>query len=354
MLTSKITRRQAIGAISCFSQNLRADTLSSSETFEVGNGFNLHYFYKLGKSESFDPLQINFIADHGFKTIRIPFDYRFFVKSTIPLVVNVEALRPLIQLVELAIARGLSVILAVHRAPGYCVNPPAEPYDLWTDPSAQKDYYVLLRFIAKSFAHINSKSLAFNPINEPSGNVSLDSYKLILSLANEAIREFNINRQIFVDGMNWGNTQPSIDAGVNSFWSTRGYSPMAFTHHLAPWTKHSHAKWTPSWPSHDDSKPHNLNSLRYMFNSNWRNAIRSRQKTIVAEWGVFNKTPHASTISFMKDSLSVWDELGWASLLWELRGPFGVIDSKRDDVKYTKQGAFLVDKEMLTLLQSFI
>jgi hypothetical protein len=47
----------------------------------------------------------------------------------------------------------------------------------------------------------------------------------------------------------------------------------------------------------------------------------------VGEWGVLNKTPHEVTLAWMEDCLSLWKEAGWGFALWNLRGPFGVLEA---------------------------
>jgi endoglucanase len=73
----------------------------------------------------------------------------------------------------------------------------------------------------------------------------------------------------------------------------------------------------------------------------------------VGEWGVFNKTPHATTLAWMEDSLSLWKEARWGFSLWNLRGQFGVLDSVREDVTYEDCKGHKLDRRMLELLKRY-
>jgi aryl-phospho-beta-D-glucosidase BglC (GH1 family) len=70
----------------------------------------------------------------------------------------------------------------------------------------------------------------------------------------------------------------------------------------------------------------------------------------VGEFGVFNRTPHDVSLAFMRDALESWyaARMGWA--LWNLRGPFGIVDSDRSDVRYENYQGHLIDRRMLELL----
>ena len=72
----------------------------------------------------------------------------------------------------------------------------------------------------------------------------------------------------------------------------------------------------------------------------------------MGEWGVFNRTPHAVTLAFMRDYLDLWREAGWGWALWNLRGGFGVLDSQREDVKYEDFRGHKLDREMLEVLRA--
>ena len=67
--------------------------------------------------------------------------------------------------------------------------------------------------------------------------------------------------------------------------------------------------------------------------------------------GCYNKTPHKIAMAWLEDVFSVFREQNWGWSLWNLHGDFGVLDSRRKDVKYENYKGFLLDREMLELLK---
>ncbi len=85
----------------------------------------------------------------------------------------------------------------------------------------------------------------------------------------------------------------------------------------------------------------------------WANLFRYGIGVICGEGGSYNKTPHHIVIKWFADVLDVLKELGIGIALWNLRGPFGIIDSGRDDVEYQDFYGHKLDKKLLDLLMKF-
>ncbi len=75
---------------------------------------------------------------------------------------------------------------------------------------------------------------------------------------------------------------------------------------------------------------------------------------IMAEWGCYNKTPHHVALAWMEDLLSLWKEVGWGHAMWNLKGDFGPLNSKRPDVKYENYKGHKLDRQMLELLKQYM
>jgi endoglucanase len=84
----------------------------------------------------------------------------------------------------------------------------------------------------------------------------------------------------------------------------------------------------------------------------WQPLTLSGVPVHVGEWGCFQATPHAVALAWMRDLLDLWQEVGWGWALWNLRGPFGVVDSGRADVAYESFRGHQLDRAMLDLLRS--
>jgi aryl-phospho-beta-D-glucosidase BglC (GH1 family) len=94
--------------------------------------------------------------------------------------------------------------------------------------------------------------------------------------------------------------------------------------------------------------------LRETYFRPWEQIIRSGGGVMVGEWGAYNKTPHDVVLRWMEDCLEIFKELdiGWA--LWNFNDSFGIINSRRTDVRYENYNRQRLDREMLNLLQKYL
>ena len=67
--------------------------------------------------------------------------------------------------------------------------------------------------------------------------------------------------------------------------------------------------------------------------------------------GCYNKTPHSIALSWLEDVFASLRQrnIGWA--LWNLRGDFGVLDSRRADMATVDCHGHQLDTALLALLQ---
>jgi len=72
---------------------------------------------------------------------------------------------------------------------------------------------------------------------------------------------------------------------------------------------------------------------------------------MVQEFGVYNQTPHTTTLAFLNDLIEFFNEqnVGWA--LWNLNGSFGILNSGRSDCTYEPYNGYLLDRQMFEILQ---
>jgi Cellulase (glycosyl hydrolase family 5) len=85
----------------------------------------------------------------------------------------------------------------------------------------------------------------------------------------------------------------------------------------------------------------------------WQQAQARGIGVMVGEWGAFNKTPHDVVLRWAEDCLANWKQAGWGWAMWNFRGPFGVLDSGRDDVAYEEFSGHKLDRKLLDLLQRY-
>ena len=104
-------------------------------------GFNLlELFSRDGpedrRSGTFREDDFRWIADWGFDFVRIPMDYQLWTEGDDVYQVKEATLEQIDRVVRLGERYGLHASLNFHAAPGYCINPKPEPFNLWQDEAA--------------------------------------------------------------------------------------------------------------------------------------------------------------------------------------------------------------------------
>ena len=165
-------------------------------------GFNLLEKFTLALNAPYVETDFDMIAGWGFDFVRLPADYRCWTEA------SGKYKEPILREIDQAIAAGrarhIHVNLCLHRAPGYCVNPPKETLDLWADDEsgveARKQFAAQWGMFAARYRDIPSSALSFDLVNEPA-NISPAAYARAVQAAVEAIRREDPQRLIIADGL---------------------------------------------------------------------------------------------------------------------------------------------------------
>ena len=98
-------------------------------------GFNLLENFMLPSGRKpFVEEDFRLIAKLGFNFVRLPMDYRFWIKDGNWEEFDEATLQEIDQAVQWGGQYGIHVSLNFHRAPGYTVAQPPEKTSLWNDP----------------------------------------------------------------------------------------------------------------------------------------------------------------------------------------------------------------------------
>jgi endoglucanase len=313
-------------------------------------GFNLLEKFTASRNAPYREEDFAMMAEWGFDFARLPTSYHCWSKPDNWLTIDEGPVRHIDQAIEFGKRYGIHVNLNFHRAPGYCVNPPEEPKDLWTDASALDACAYHWKYFAARYKGIPSTQLSFDLLNEPA-RTEEPNYVRVAKHLIEAIRSADPARLIVADGHKWGNDPVHGLADMNVAQSTRGYQPMHISHFKASWIQGSD-KWpTPTWPLVLKDQTWDKERLRRERIEPWKALEKKGVGVHVGEWGAFTSTPHDVALAWMKDNLDLWKEAGWGWALWNLRGGFGLLDTRRADVKYETYKGHQLDRKMLELLR---
>jgi endoglucanase len=333
----------------------RALPLASASSLPRWRGFNLVEKFTIDRPDrntAFRESDFDLLARWGFNFVRLPMDYRTWTDED-----SVYRLRePVLAEIDQALAwgreYGLHVSINFHRAPGYCVNRPLEPTDLWTDEPTQEACAFQWAAFAERYRGVPNERLSFNLLNEPM-NVDEATHNPVIERLVGAIREHDPRRLIIADGLDLGWTPVRGLAPLGIAQSMHAYDPWRVSHYRAPWFPDS-ATWPePTWPLATGSGIRDRDVLRRERIALWQQLAQSGVGVHVGEFGTFNRTPHAVTLAWMEDFLRLFAEAGWGWCLWNLRGAYGPLDSDRQDVRYDTIDGHRLDRQMLELLRRY-
>ncbi|WP_256004056.1 glycoside hydrolase family 5 protein [Pedobacter deserti] len=341
----------SLAAFSLVGPNLIMGAQSATNKLPRWRGFNLLEKFNGDHNQPFKESDFRMMADWGFDFARLPMSYRCWSEPGDWFTMNEAVLKEIDEAIAYGTKYKIHVNLNLHRIPGYCVNPPAEPLNLWKDEKALEAAAFHWQTLAKRYKKIGSDKLSFDLINEPA-NVSEADYLKVITPIVETIRKEDPKRLIIIDGLQWG-TKPLFGAAkLNVGQSTRGYGPMQVSHYKASWVNMDWSK-TPTWPLVlGNNDRWDQNRLRQEF-APWKKLSDQGVGVHVGEWGAFSHTPHDTALAWMEDNLKIWKENGWGWSLWNLRGGFGILDSGRTDVAYEDYQGHKLDRKMLDLLQRY-
>lgn len=193
---------------------------------------NTEQFYQLYRANYVAEKDIRQIAEWGFNSIRLPFNYRMLSPEDQPGVYLEEGFVVIDSLIAWCKRYNLYVILDMHCAPGGQNAGNISDSDgtarLWTERANQDRTVDIWLKIAQRYAN-EEWILGYDLLNEtvlPSGHSNLELRNLYLRLC-QTIRQVDNNHIIFLEGSDWGNNfeslTPPILFGTNIAYSFHKY-----------------------------------------------------------------------------------------------------------------------------------
>jgi endoglucanase len=324
-------------------------------------GFNLLEAFTVRSDGNFLEDDFHWIAGWGFNFARLPACYTLWIENDDPYKLHEPMLEKIDRAVRLGQQYGIHVCLNFHRAPGYSVNRERkEPYNLWKDADALAAFCFHWESFAKRYRGLPSSQLSFNLVNEPANEdpaiMTRADHERVVRQAVAAIRAVDPNRLVIADGINYANTAlPELaDLGGEGLvaQSCRAYVPMNVSHYKARWV--GGENWpAPTWPGKmQDGENWDRRRLEKHYQP-WINLARQGMGVHCGEGGAFSYTPHNVVLAWLRDVLEILTSHNIGYALWNFRGPFGILDSGRQDVNYEDWHSHKLDRKLLELLQAF-
>lgn len=320
-------------------------------------GFNLTNMFLFNGAIPFEEEDFKWISDWGFNFVRIPLSYRLWIYDGDVYKIKEEFFETIDKLIEWGEKYNVHVCLNFHRAPGYCVNNEfIEKFNLWKDKEALEAFCYHWEFFTRRYKGVSSKFLSFNLVNEPlhpnESIMSREDHERVIRRTVEYIRNIDPDRMIIIDGISYGN-EPLPELGdLKVVQSCRGYLPMGLTHYKASWV--GGENWPePEWPgAWHYGEIWDRKKLEHHYDR-WAELIKQGIGVHCGEAGAFKYTPHRVVLAWLRDLLEILKERDIGFALWNFKGPFGILDSEREDVDYIDWYGHKLDMKMLKLLQEY-
>jgi endoglucanase len=336
-------------------------------------GFNLQYIYRNRGIHAPEENHFKWIADWGFDFVRIPLNYRAWLKykpqrGDRPLteddVYNIDesTLELIDKMVEYGVKHNIHVNLCFHQAPGYIIgitDRTGEPFRLFRDKSAEEAFTFHWELFAKRYKGISDSQISFNLFNEapwPNDNFNGEIYKNGIAPAVKAIRDISPGRIILADGSGAGNLWVPELVPLKINQSVHCYIPGNLSHYKVDWMQDQEYWPEPQWPGAlgVDGFTWDRSKLEEYYKP-WQRLVEQGIGVHMGETSGSHRLPHGVFLAWLEDVLSIFSQMGIGYAIWDFIGAsnFGILDSNRADVQYEDWYGHKLDRKMLSLLQRY-
>ena len=302
-----------------------------------------------------DERALDFLVQTGFNFVRVPTNYRSWIKDFDYLHPDEAVFAHLDQYLDACRSRGLHLSLNLHRAPGYCINNnDLERDNLWLDPVAQDGFVFQWETFARRFLGVPNSALSFDLLNEPPNvgqyGLTRANHAAIIRRTVAAIRAIDPAREIVIDGLGGGHLALPELADLGVVHSGRGYQPMPVSHYKAGWWDGHATAPAPEYPGQKwEGRVWNRDSLREFYQP-WRDVETGGARVHIGECGCYNKTPNDIALRWFTDLFGLYKEFGWGYALWNFAGDFGIVEHGRPGAVYEELHGYKVDRALLDIL----
>ncbi|MXO60153.1 cellulase family glycosylhydrolase [Altererythrobacter salegens] len=261
----------------------------------------------------FEDADIARIASKGFTAIRLPVRFNAHALEVPPYTIDPVFMDRIAQVVSLATARDLKVIVDLHHY-----------IELDEDPAGQAPRFAALwRQVAERFADALD-SVVFELMNEPHDKFGADNLLSVLEPALAEVRKTNPTRIVVIDGPDWAG----LDAMLTSPFpddpyvvpTFHYYSPVNFGFDKAPWLKPN--------SRNDFGRPEDLALIRADLAKVQDYMTRTGRVPFVGEYGAWERRPLQAREEFYETLSEAFASIGVDSCAWGYTNTMHLWDDK--------------------------
>ena len=323
------------------------------ENFKIRTGVNISHWLSQSKKrgearrEYITKADFDSIAVAGFDHVRIPVDEVQLWDSNGNK--HEEAFDLLHDAIKWASENNLRVIVDLHIIRSFYFNKTSNP--LWKNETEQKKLVNIWQQLSDELHQYPDSMVAYEILNEPTAK-DPDAWNKVFNRVLKAIRIKESNRVVIIGSDMWQIPQtfpllkfPKDDKNI--ILSFHFYTPMALTHHTAPWTQIGEYKGPVNYPGwivdtsyYKDLPPAVVKTMRdgangYFTKDTLEKIMEPAIKVAKAnnlhlycgEFGVYPHIPPGTALRWYKDICEIFNENNIAYCHWGYKGDFPVVNS---------------------------
>lgn len=256
------------------------------------------------------------IKEAGFDAVRIPIRWSAHADALPPYKIETDFFERVDWAIEQALSRGLVAIINVHH------------YDeLMNDPKGHEERFLALWEQIASRYQKRPRTLIFELLNEPHGNLTAPIWNQLLAKCLAVVRRTNPDREVVIGPVEWNsiNALDSLELPAEDrhiIVTFHYYSPFQFTHQGAEWVEGSQAWLGTKWSG--GLAPELLIRSDLDRAAKW--GEEHQRPLFLGEFGAYSKADMASRAAWTSFVARQAEARGIPWAYWEFCAGFGVYD----------------------------
>lgn len=311
-----------------------------------GRGVNLGNLLESPSEGSWGPIlkktDLSLIASKGFQNVRIPIRWdgsgvgstKFDrAARTAPYTVDPRFFERVDSVVSWVRQNHLTAVINDHHHDSLFQNYEHE----------RPRFVAIWKQIAERYKDLPTDTFAFEILNEPNGQVTIDKWNALLDTTLKVVRETNPTRPVVIGTANWGGLSglsglklPANDS--NLILTIHYYEPFSFTHQGADWVD----PVPPTGVAWNGTYYEKL-AVRQAMDAIAEYATPRGLPVFIGEFGAYSPADSASRGRWASHCARLFESYGFSWSWWEFKAGFGVYDEASGTWNRTLMEALVSD-----------
>ena len=258
---------------------------------------------------------IQSVAEAGFNAIRVPVRFSAHTGAAPDYILSETLLQTVDQVIQWGLSAGLTVVLDIHHFDA-----------LMQSPIVEEDHYLTIwKQLAMRYQSLPA-ALYFELLNEPHGELDIESWNRLIAQSIQLIRQTNPTRTIIIGGLDYSTidslNELEIPDEPHLAATFHYYEPLEFTHQGAPWVSGAMSWIGATW----GGTASEVSEIQQAFDRavDWSNA--NQIPLIMGEFGTIKNADAASRQAWSAMVVRTAEARGISWFYWDLCTDFGLYD----------------------------